>query len=110
LPNVNEAIADFGGKLFPFNVVKLLWRLKYGNIRTARVPLMGMSPKLGDGIAAKILPLMLIYSPEPRVMERGIEDLEFSWILEDNKSVRSMIEMIGGKIAKTYRVYEKTLR
>jgi hypothetical protein len=53
---------------------------------------------------------MLIYSPEERVMERGIEELEFSWILEDNKSVRSMIEMIGGKIAKIYRLYEKSLR
>ena len=110
LPNINEAIADFKGRLFPFNVIKLLWRLKFGNIKTARVPLMGMSPDLGDGIASKILPLMLIYSPEERVMERGIEELEFSWILEDNKSVRSMIEMIGGKIAKIYRLYEKSLR
>ncbi len=91
-------------------MLKLLWALKFGKIKSARVPLMGMSPDLGDGIAAKILPLMLIYSPEPRVMERGIEDLEFSWILEDNKSVRSMIEMIGGKIVKTYRLYEKSLR
>ena len=71
---------------------------------------MGMSPKLGEGVAAKILPLMLIYSPEPRVRERGIVDLEFSWVLEDNKSVRSMIEMIGGRIVKTYRLYEKSLR
>ena len=110
LPNINEAIADFKGRLFPFNVIKLLWRLKFGNIKTARVPLMGMSPDLDDGIASKILPLMLIYSPEERVMERGIEELEFSWILEDNKSVRSMIEMIGGKLAKIYRLYEKSLR
>ena len=79
-------------------------------VLAARVPLMGMTPEIGEGIAAKILPLMLIYSPEPRVRERGIVDLEFSWILEDNKSVRSMIEMIGGRIVKTYRLYEKSLR
>ena len=76
----------------------------------ARVPLMGIMPDIGDGLVSRILPLMLIYSPEERVAERGIEELEFSWILEDNKPVRSMIEMIGGKVAKTYRIFEKPLR
>ncbi len=108
LPDVNEAIADFRGKLFPFNILRLLWRLKFGKIRGARVPLMGMLPEL-DGVLAAIAPLMLIYSPEPRYRERGFGELEFSWILEDNMPVRKMIEMLGSKVAKTYRVYEKPL-
>ncbi|MGB0504640.1 MAG: N-acetyltransferase [Pikeienuella sp.] len=108
LPNLNEVIGDFKGRLFPFNVVKLLWRLKFGNFDTARVPLMGVVPGL-EGMLGKILPLMLIYAPEDRVRERGIKELEFSWILEDNTPVRRMIEMIGGKVAKTYRIYEKPL-
>ncbi|MEO0362834.1 MAG: dATP pyrophosphohydrolase, partial [Pseudomonadota bacterium] len=109
LPDVNEAIRDFDGKLFPFNVLRLLWRLKYGKIRGARVPLMGMLPNLPPKVTAAA-PLMLIYSPEPRYRERGFGELEFSWILEDNKPVRRMIEMLGSEIAKTYRVYEKSLR
>ena len=28
LPNINEAIADLNGSLFPFSWAKLLWRLK----------------------------------------------------------------------------------
>lgn len=108
MPDVNEAIRDFKGRLFPFNVLRLLWRLKYGKIRGARVPLMGMLPKL-EGIVASIAPLMLIYSPEPRYRERGFGELEFSWILEDNTAVRKMIEMLGGAVAKTYRIYEKPL-
>lgn len=109
LPNINEIIRDFRGRLFPFNVLRLLWRLKFGRIPSARVPLMGMLPDIGDGVAGRILPLMLIYSPEDRVRARGILDLEFSWILEDNMSVRRMIEMIGGRVVKTYRIFEKPL-
>lgn len=108
LPDVNETIRDFGGKLFPFNVLRLLWRLRFGKVRGARVPLMGMLPGL-DGVIAAIAPLMLIYSPEPRYRERGFGELEFSWILEDNLPVRKVIEMLGAKVAKRYRFYEKPL-
>lgn len=108
LPDVNEVIRDFRGRLFPFNVLKLIWRLKRGQINGARVPLMGVLPGL-EGVAGSILPVMLIYSPEPRYIERGFKELEFSWILEDNKSVRRLIEMLGSEVVKTYRFYEKPL-
>ena len=45
LPNVNEAIADLGGRLLPFGWAKLLWRLKVQGTRTARMPLMGVRKK-----------------------------------------------------------------
>ncbi|MEM7544847.1 MAG: dATP pyrophosphohydrolase [Pseudomonadota bacterium] len=108
LPNVNEAIKDFKGKLFPFNIIKLLWRLKFQKIRGARVPLMGVMPNL-DPAVSSIVPLMLIYSPEKRYRERGFRELEFGWILEDNRPVRRLIEMLGSHIEKTYRVYERPL-
>lgn len=108
LPNVNEIIADFRGRLFPFNVVRLLWRLKFGKIKTGRVPLMGVLPDLDPQVSAAA-PLALIFSPAERHNERGLEQLEFSWILEDNRRVRRLIEMIGSRIEKTYRIYERPL-
>lgn len=108
LPNVNEIIADFKGRLFPFNVIRLLWRLKFGRVKSGRVPLMGVLPGLDKDITAAA-PLALIYSPRERHMERQMEALEFSWILEDNRPVQRLIEMIGGKIEKTYRIYERPL-
>lgn len=108
LPDVNEALKDFKGKLFPFNIFRLLWRLKFKKFHGARVPLMGVLPNL-DPAVSSIVPLMLIYSPEVRYRERGFEELEFGWILEDNKPVRRLIEMIGSHIEKTYRVYERPL-
>lgn len=108
MPDINEAIRDFRGRLFPFNILRLMWRLKRGRIHGARVPLMGMLPGL-EGMIASIAPVMLIYSPEERYMERGFGELEFSWILEDNTPIRKMIEMLGARIAKTYRFYERPL-
>ena len=35
--------------------------------------------------------------------------VEFSWILEDNIPVQRIVEMIGGKLYKQYRIYEKII-
>ena len=40
---------------------------------------------------------------------RGVKDVEMGWILEDNDGMRNIIETIGGKAYKRYRVYEKEL-
>lgn len=106
LPNIYEPMAHMNGRLFPFGIFRLLWWIFRKKAKTARVLLMGVDPKIGDSMAGRIAPLLLIYSPEERVAARGITELEFGWVLENNKPVRSLIEMIGGKIAKTYRLYE----
>ena len=43
LPNLNEAIRDLGGKILPFGWATLLWRLKVKGLKSARMPLMGIS-------------------------------------------------------------------
>jgi hypothetical protein len=42
-------------------------------------------------------------------MAKGVERAELSWVLEENRSVRSVIESIGARLGKTYRIYEKAL-
>ena len=39
----------------------------------------------------------------------GFDQAELSWVLEDNQAMRRMIEAIGGRAYKTYRVYQKAL-
>jgi hypothetical protein len=41
--------------------------------------------------------------------KRGTKNAELSWILEDNMPMRRMIETMGGKPYKTYRVFEKAI-
>jgi hypothetical protein len=109
LPNVNAWIADLGGRLLPFGWLKLLWRLKFAPMRTGRVPLMGVRRKHSGSLLGKTLPLKLIYALQPRGLARGLEELELGWLLEDNMPVRRVVEMVGGRQVKTYRVYEKRL-
>jgi hypothetical protein len=109
LPNLMEAIRDFDGSLLPFNVVKLLYRLKGKKLKTSRIPLMGIRRKHhGSVLGATLLPLMFDRLKEP-FLKRGLERVEMSWILEDNLPMRRVIEGIGGKAYKTYRLYEKSL-
>ena len=109
LPNVNEAIAGLGGRLLPFGWAKLLWRLKVTGMRTARVPLMGVRREHSQSLLGKILPMKLIYALQTRALARDIRELELSWLLEDNRPVRRAVEMLGGRLVKTYRIYEKRL-
>lgn len=39
--------------------------------------------------------------------DAGVRESEASWILEDNLMMRRVLESIGGKAYKTYRLYEK---
>jgi hypothetical protein len=108
LPNLNEVIRDFGGKLFPFNFVKLLLRLRRGT-QTARLPLMGVRRSFAGGLMGGMAPLLIIDSLRRESRAKGLVCAELSWILEDNRAMRNMVEAVGAEAYKTYRVYEKAL-
>jgi hypothetical protein len=42
----------------------------------------------------------------PKALEWGIEEAEFSWVLESNSLSRRSLEKGGAIRAKTYRVYD----
>jgi hypothetical protein len=110
LPDINELIKDLNGELFPFNWMKLLWRLRKPRTRRARVPLMGVARKLHQKLLASQLAFMLIeYTRRDCVGKFGIETGEFGWILEDNKGMLSIAELPGARVNHRYRIYEKAL-
>lgn len=109
LPNVNEAIRDIGGKLLPFGLFKLLWRLKVSGVKTGRVPLMGVKRKFATGYRGALLPFLIIDAMAKNAVKAGMNRVELSWILEDNKPMRAIIEAAGADRYKTYRIYEKRL-
>jgi hypothetical protein len=108
LPNLNEAIRDFNGKLLPFNLLRLLWRLKKGT-RSARVPLLGVRRSFSAGLSGGLAPFLIIDSMHKGAKQKGIQSIELSWILEDNRPMRRIIEELGATAYKSYRVYEKQL-
>lgn len=109
LPNLLEATADLDGRLLPIGWAKLLWRLKVKGLRTGRVPLFGLRQRFHRSPYGAAVNFMLLDALRRSGAERGISGAELSWILEDNWAIRSIIERIGGRPYKTYRVFEKTL-
>jgi GNAT superfamily N-acetyltransferase len=104
LPNINEILKDMNGKLFPFGIIKLLWKKrKLNSLRTA---LMGVLPEYqGKGIDALL---------HQRSIKNGLETegktiSELSWILETNTEMIRVAERIGAKHDKSYRMYSKEL-
>jgi len=109
LPNINEAARDLNGSLLPFGWAKLLWRLKVGHPRTARIPLMGVRREFQQSRLGPTLAFLVIDAVRRALHANGVEDVEMGWILEDNMGMRNIIETIGGEAYKRYRVYEKEL-
>ncbi|MFN3583082.1 dATP pyrophosphohydrolase [Phenylobacterium sp.] len=109
LPNVNEAIADLGGRLLPFGWAKLLWRLKVKGLKTGRVPLMGVKRRFASTHRGQLLPFQLIDAVVQAARKQGYRSYELSWILEDNQAMRRICEAGGARVYKTYRLYEKAL-
>ena len=110
IPDINELTKDLNGELFPFNFIKLLWRLRKPRTRRLRVPLMGVAKKLHHTRMASMLAFMMIeYTRRDAVAKYGASVGEFGWILEDNKGMLSIAELPGAHVNHRYRVYEKAL-
>ncbi len=109
LPNLNELIADMKGKLGPLGLPKLLWRLKVVGPHTARLIILGIRKKYRGNRKYAALSAYLYAKMNAAGKRLGLEGGELSWTLEDNAPVNTGIKLMGGKIYKTYRLYEKSL-
>jgi hypothetical protein len=109
IPNLNELIRDFRGKLFPLGLPKLLWRLKVEGPKTARLALLGIRKKFRRVRKYAGLSTYLYVEMNRSGQQTGIKWGELSWTVEDNAPVNVGIKFMGGKIYKKYRVYERTL-
>jgi hypothetical protein len=55
------------------------------------------------------LGLLLLNGLVPKVMQCGITDAEFSWVLESNAYSRGSLEKGGAVRTKTYRIYDRPI-
>jgi hypothetical protein len=110
IPDINELTKDLNGELFPFNWIKLLWRLRKPRTRRLRVPLMGVAKKLHHTRLASQLAFMMIeFTRRDAVTKFGATHGEFGWILEDNKGMLSIAQLPGAGVNHRYRIYERSL-
>jgi len=109
LPNLNEIIRDMNGRLFPLNWLKLLWRLRFHRFTSGRVLLMGVLRKHQNSLLGAAVSLSLIRDVMKEILDSSMTQIELSWILEDNIAMRGIIEGLGAKDYKTYRIFEKII-
>lgn len=109
MPNLNEAIRDLQGRLTPARIARLIWRVRVNFPDTTRVPLMGVKKAHQGGPLGAALAFSVISAVQKPVHARGATGCELSWILEDNKAMRDIIENLGATPYKTYRIYRKSL-
>lgn len=100
LLDYNPTIKEIDGKLFPFGFLKILFgRKKIKKMRLISTNVIPAYQRWGLG-------LVLMTRLVPEVKAWGIEEAEFSWVLESNKLSRGTLERGGTKRDKTYRIYD----
>jgi GNAT superfamily N-acetyltransferase len=109
-PDMNEQLVRMNGRLLPFNWLKLLRWLRRPHARTFRVPLMGVASRLQNSRLASQLAFMMIeHIRQVAVADHGCDRAEIGWVLEDNKGMIAIADVIGSKVNKEYRIYGKPL-
>jgi hypothetical protein len=109
LPNLNEVIADFKGKLTPVTITKLIWRLKIRRPKSARLMLLGIRTDLRGKKRYAPLAMAVIAELVRRGLKQGYDWAELGWTLEDNRLINAAIRSMGATIYKRYRLFEKPI-
>src|SRR6185436_19186351 len=109
LPNINEMIGDLKGSVFPLGLPKLLYRLKVKGPKSARLMILGIRKKLRHVKKYGALSAYLYVKMNNAGRDKGLEWGEQSWTLEDNAPVNTGIKLMGGKVYKKYRVFERAV-
>ncbi len=103
VPDYNFVLRHMHGKLTPLTLAKALYYSK--KVKDLRLLLLGIKKEYRNrGVDA------LLFREGFRGVKRGnYEHVEFSWILEGNIDVIRIVEMIGSRLYKKYRIYEKQI-
>jgi GNAT superfamily N-acetyltransferase len=100
LLDFNPRIKEMDGRLFPFGFLKLIRNRK--GLKRVRLISTNVLPEyqswgIGIALVARLVPDALAW---------GIQEAEFSWVLESNDLSYKTLKKGGAKITKQYRVYD----
>ncbi|MGB3841782.1 MAG: hypothetical protein WBL11_05020 [Bacteroidales bacterium] len=104
IPDVNQAFKHLKrGRLLPFGFIKLLYY--FNKIDTYRVILFGII----EDYRKKGIEVIFYLKSLETAKKRNIFQGEASWILENNIQMNNILESIGAKKYKTYRIFQKPI-
>jgi hypothetical protein len=100
LLDYNPRIKAINGRLFPFGFIRLLWNKK--GIKRMRAISTNVVPEYQAWGVGLVLTAALV---QP-VLDWGMEEAEFSWVLESNHLSKRTLERGGAVVTKKYRIYQ----
>ena len=103
LPDLNQALGRIRGRLWPWSALRV--KLGLGRIDAARVLTLGVLPEARRNGVETALVLRTIDAAR----DLGYRGGECSWILADNVLMIRAIERVGGRLTRTYRVFQAPL-
>ncbi len=104
LPDINQITKGFKkGRLFPFNVIKLLLNKK--KTKYVRIIAMGVL----EEYRKKGIEGIFFAKNIQTAKETGVIGGEASWVLESNDMMVKAAENLNGERYKTYRLYSKSI-
>jgi hypothetical protein len=104
LPDYNLALKPLHGRLLTPKLLGFLpYVLGWKRLPRTRVITLGVKEKY----RAKGLESAMLIEGLKVGFESGVTESEASWILEDNVMMCRVLEAIGGRAYKTYRIYER---
>jgi len=109
LPNINEMIKDLKGQLLPLGLPKLLYRLRVRGPKSGRLIILGIKKKWRHVRKYAGVSAFLYVEMNRSAHLLGLKGGELSWTLEDNAAVNAGIRLMGGRIYKRYRLFEREL-
>lgn len=103
LLDYNPIIKKINGRLFPLGFLRLLWGRK--SLKRVRLVSTNVIPEYQRwGVS-----LVLLHRLVADALKWGIQEGEFSWVLESNHLSRKSLERGGAKRTHTFRIYDKPL-
>jgi hypothetical protein len=103
VPDFNRAMINVKGKLLPFGIFKFLRDKR--KINYARTLLLGVLPEHRH----KGVDVLMVLRSYKAAIRGGITAGECSWILDSNAVMNRILEKLGAKVYRTYRIYDKVL-
>ena len=103
LPNYNRVLKKLNGRLGLLGIFRFF---KYSKeITDFRCMTLGVK----KGFRKRGVDGLLCLEAFKVARDSGFKKVEFSWVLEENMAIRNVIEIIGAKVARRYRIYEKQI-
>lgn len=109
VPNLAELYAPLDGRILPFGWLRLLFGALRRRYEWGRVVMLGVRREYHHSVLAAAASSAIVARFRDMGRRYGIRHIELSWVLEDNRPLRRMAEVLGATAYRKYRLYEKTL-